>query len=421
MENKLNFNSESVPKTLEQWFKILVDNGAWEDDVQSVKIIRSAYPDGIPQNLRNVFLNLYALEKKYRDMYFDFYIEQHLKYLFDLAQQQYEIDNPKPYFGQVIKKIKKLYTYVRNKRLWYDEGKLISFLNENFEKEKLYEFLGQTLMLSDVKIKRYKELYAEFTTIKDEETKLKRVITLALNNISEENSLRVAKISDAEQSDNLTVSVNLSATSEQKTDLEPSDNASIIQDNCNALKENNLENKESDSHDTEKMSQSISYDEVDVKASDIEKRKKKKSIRTSPDHEQSQITAKESGDKGEEIVLQYEKDKLKTLNIPDDKINSVLRVSLISDDYGYDIVSYDELGQEIYIEVKSTRKGLGNIDFFYTDNELQTAKRLKDKYKIYLVFDVLGNNPIIRNIGNPIVNNKVTIKPIQYSVNVRID
>lgn len=96
-------------------------------------------------------------------------------------------------------------------------------------------------------------------------------------------------------------------------------------------------------------------------------------------------------------------------------------VSKKSDDFGYDIISLDNEGKTIYIEVKSTKNTLGNIDFFYTENELNTAKKLGEQYKIYLVFDVYGAQPVIKNIGNPIITNMVEIRPIKYAVSVCLD
>lgn len=93
---------------------------------------------------------------------------------------------------------------------------------------------------------------------------------------------------------------------------------------------------------------------------------------------------------GELMVIEYEKNKLKALDI-NKKIEHVSKVS--NDSAGYDIKSYDENGEEIHIEVKTTKGGI-NTPFYLTAAELKHCKENLDIYKLYRVynFDLKENN-----------------------------
>jgi hypothetical protein len=56
------------------------------------------------------------------------------------------------------------------------------------------------------------------------------------------------------------------------------------------------------------------------------------------------------------------------------------------DGLGYDIVSFDENGAELLLEVKTTNAGI-LMPFFITANELAVAERIGDAYRLYRVFD----------------------------------
>lgn len=91
---------------------------------------------------------------------------------------------------------------------------------------------------------------------------------------------------------------------------------------------------------------------------------------------------KELGDLGEELVLEYEKNKLneKGMNDFSDK------VKIAKDGEGYDIFSFDKNGQEIYIEVKTT-KGNEKTPFYLSLNEKLFYQKNQDKYIIYRLFN----------------------------------
>lgn len=93
---------------------------------------------------------------------------------------------------------------------------------------------------------------------------------------------------------------------------------------------------------------------------------------------------KEIGDAGEKFVYEYERECIKKYNFPESKqVEWVSRD--VGDGLGYDILSYDSQGNEIYIEVKTT---LGNEreSFYITANELLKSEKEKEKYFLYRVY-----------------------------------
>ena len=83
------------------------------------------------------------------------------------------------------------------------------------------------------------------------------------------------------------------------------------------------------------------------------------------------------------MVLEHEKKKLNTLGIH----KNIEHVSKLSNDSaGYDIKSYDANGEEIHIEVKTTKGGI-NTPFYLTATELDHCKKNLDRYKLYRVYN----------------------------------
>jgi hypothetical protein len=138
-----------------------------------------------------------------------------------------------------------------------------------------------------------------------------------------------------------------------------------------------------------------------------------------PDYEKIGRLNKKLGDRGEKVVLDFERERLKNTLFKD----LVERVSLKSDNLGYDILSYENTKERIerYIEVKATRSKVGDANFFLSINELKTAQE-KENYYIYLVYDILSKEPKIWIIGNPFnpENNNINIEPINFKVSVKV-
>ena len=100
-------------------------------------------------------------------------------------------------------------------------------------------------------------------------------------------------------------------------------------------------------------------------------------------HEQNDREKKRVGDLGELLVLDYEEARLKAL-----KINKlpIHESKCTGDGLGYDILSYNDSGEKIYIEVKTT-KNSANQPFYITRNELECSKIHDTHYYIYRLFD----------------------------------
>ena len=86
---------------------------------------------------------------------------------------------------------------------------------------------------------------------------------------------------------------------------------------------------------------------------------------------------------------------------------------------GYDILSYTIDGDEMFIEVKSTKTKKKEF-FEISSNEVEAANKYGDSYYIYHVTNTL-NDPKIANIfQNPIQlseQEKASIRPFMYKFN----
>lgn len=137
------------------------------------------------------------------------------------------------------------------------------------------------------------------------------------------------------------------------------------------------------------------------------------------DYAEQQRISQKIGDRGEELVLMSEIQKVKEWGLPAEMVEQVRRVSLESDDYGFDILSFDKDGNERYLEVKSTKQNKKDFSFILTRNEFDHAKSYGEQYSFVIVFDIL-KNPRIWYMGNPFLEEpyKVNIQPTQYKVDV---
>ena len=89
---------------------------------------------------------------------------------------------------------------------------------------------------------------------------------------------------------------------------------------------------------------------------------------------------KGTGMTGEQIVIQYENERL-------GKIGKIAKWESVNkgDGLGYDILSYNDDGTKRYIEVKTT-KGKENSIFYVTATELEASKKYKENYFLYRVY-----------------------------------
>ena len=131
------------------------------------------------------------------------------------------------------------------------------------------------------------------------------------------------------------------------------------------------------------------------------------------------------GNRGEMIVYNEELNIVgKTLNLSGKKLEkAVVWTSKISDQDGYDILSKDKAGNDMYIEVKATSSKPGAFTFYYTANELSAAVSLGKAYHIYIVFEITTNHPKIWDMGNPFLPGFESLKlePIKFKVDVNVN
>lgn len=107
--------------------------------------------------------------------------------------------------------------------------------------------------------------------------------------------------------------------------------------------------------------------------------------------------SEENGLLGEQFVLQYERRRLRKAG-RQDLAERVDWISQRSVSEGFDILSYEDNGEERWIEVKAT-SGTGMV-FEMSANEWRTAERAGDKYHLYRVTSVKAK-PKIQDLGNP--------------------
>ncbi len=102
------------------------------------------------------------------------------------------------------------------------------------------------------------------------------------------------------------------------------------------------------------------------------------------DHVAKQKRNEKIGEQGELFVYEYEKKKVATYCLKDKCVEWVSKTK--GDGLGYDILSYDESGKEMFIEVKTT-KGKETSDFYITNTELSRSVVDSDNFYLYRVYD----------------------------------
>lgn len=132
-------------------------------------------------------------------------------------------------------------------------------------------------------------------------------------------------------------------------------------------------------------------------------------------HIQNNKENKRIGNLGELFVIQLEKEKLKKANKPKLVKKVAHHAKDIGDGLGYDVLSYDENGNKMFIEVKATKSGK-NTPFFITRNELARSKQEKNNYYIYRIYNF--NDETLR--GDVLVlqgdASNLCVEPVNYKV-----
>ena len=135
-------------------------------------------------------------------------------------------------------------------------------------------------------------------------------------------------------------------------------------------------------------------------------------------HIQNNIENKRIGDLGELWIITIERQKLINANKPKlaKKVKHVAKNK--GDGLGYDILSFDLNGNEIFIEVKTT-KGKVNSTFYITRNELERSKIERDNFYLYRVFNFNEQTDIAELL---IIKGDLTNLckvPLSYKVNIK--
>ena len=173
--------------------------------------------------------------------------------------------------------------------------------------------------------------------------------------------------------------------------------------------------------DDQKSSEDFDYEIPEYEPTIKEAKEKVYSPKKSKNNKKNIIPTKPSkrvGRAGEEHVYNFEYKKLMDQGREDLAKQIVKQYEDLSFFPGYDIKSFNEDGEEIYIEVKST-VSKGKDYFEISDNEVLAAKSLKDSYFIYQVTDALANPKISARVRNPmkyVEENKILLEPWIYKM-----
>src|ERR1700726_919885 len=117
------------------------------------------------------------------------------------------------------------------------------------------------------------------------------------------------------------------------------------------------------------------------------------------------------GRDGEELVLQFERERLKQRDRPDlaKKIRWISEED--GDGAGYDILSFDEKGKERFLEVNTT-VGSDLTPFYITRNELSLSSERPEAFRLCRVFD-FSIRPRMFELAPPLAN-FVHLSPLSY-------
>jgi len=129
---------------------------------------------------------------------------------------------------------------------------------------------------------------------------------------------------------------------------------------------------------------------------------------------QENVEREKIGKAGEELVKHYEMNKLKESGM----VDKAKSVEIKEDGAGYDVLSFDEHGNEKYIEVKNT-EGNEKIPFYLSANEKKFCELNKSNYVIYRLYnyDSNRNHADFFIIQDPL--NSLYLTPKEYIVHLK--
>jgi len=103
------------------------------------------------------------------------------------------------------------------------------------------------------------------------------------------------------------------------------------------------------------------------------------------------------GRRGEEIILRFERERVRELGFPEDRVRWISEEIPTAD---FDILSVDDNGEDLIIEVKSTTGSDGR--FHWSRAEFQRAVSARERYLLYRVYLATSYTPIVRSFRDPI-------------------
>ena len=164
----------------------------------------------------------------------------------------------------------------------------------------------------------------------------------------------------------------------------------------------------------------FSFVELELEYTKQSTEQRKKGLAPKTDYEKEARKYRKRGERGEHIVMGAEIKRLQEElgYSPKQAEKAVTQVSEKSDSYGYDIKSVNADGSPRYIEVKATTGKVGDMDFYYTQNEYEKAMEYKENYYIYIVYEIKSLNPKIWMVKNPFLYGELEMRPVQYKVSV---
>ena len=119
------------------------------------------------------------------------------------------------------------------------------------------------------------------------------------------------------------------------------------------------------------------------------------------------------GNLGEDLVVDYEKRYLSEKGKEELAIKVTTTRNIAGNAERYDVLSYDENGDEKYIEVKTTKGPMEN-DFYISENEVQFSIDNEDKYYLYRLYNL---NPKTKTADLVIHKGRIDrskLKPTNY-------
>lgn len=121
---------------------------------------------------------------------------------------------------------------------------------------------------------------------------------------------------------------------------------------------------------------------------------------------------KRIGDRGELLVMRHEQERLEQSGSRKQPVH----VSLTrGDGEGFDILSYDESGEEIFIEVKTTTSGCDS-PFYITRNELKKSMEAQERFRLYRLYDFDETNDTAKFCVQSGSLESLCVDPVLYQV-----